>query len=107
MRISKRLFGPAQLGNSTATKYTTPANTKAIVRRIYFNNPTGGAVTVTFGIGADAAGTRLLDAFSIAAGGSKEFWGPITLEAGEIIPAHANAAASVVMLIDGEEAVAG
>lgn len=106
-KINKRLYGPAQLTNSTATKYTVPASTRTIVRHIHLSNPTGGAVTVTLSIGADAAGTRLLDAYSMAAGAVVDLWGPYTLEAAEIIAAQASANTSIVITIDGEEQTIG
>jgi hypothetical protein len=107
MDTRKRLFGPAQLTNSTATKYTTPAGTKTVVKHIRVANPTGGAVTFTLGIGADAAGTRLYDAVSIPAGGSIEAFCMYVLEAAEIIAAHASAATSLVLTIDGVENTLG
>lgn len=106
-KINKRLYGPAQLGNTTATRYTTPALTRTIIRHIHLINPTGGAVTVTMSIGADAAATRFLDAYSLAAGASIDLYGPYTLEAAEILAAHASAATSIVAIVDGEEQTIG
>lgn len=102
-KINKRLYGPAQLPNSTGTRYTVPASTRTVVRHIHVSNPTGGAVDVTLSIGADGAGTRLWDGYSVATDSAVDFWGPYTLEAAEIIAAHASAATSLVMVIDGEE----
>jgi len=106
-KINKRLYGPAQLGNTTATRYTVPASTRAVIRHILLNNPTGGAVTVTASIGADAAGTRILDAYSIAAAARIDLWGPYTMEATEILAMHASAATSIVAVVDGEEQTVG
>lgn len=103
-KITKRLYGPAQLGGTTATRYTVPASTRTIVRSIRFINPEGGSSrTVTCSIGADAAGTRIRDAKTVAVGTEEIVWGPITLEAGEVIAAHASAATAVVCVIEGEE----
>lgn len=101
--ISKRLFGPAQLTNAAATKYTCPALTTAVIRRMRVSNPTGGAVTFTISIGADAAGTRLYDAVSVPAGGAVDIWGPFTLAAAEILQALASANTSLVLTVDGTE----
>ena len=60
----KRLAGPAQVSNAAATKYTAPA-AGAIVRHVRVSNPSGSPVTFTLSVGADAAGTRLFDAFSV------------------------------------------
>src|SRR5262245_3992215 len=86
-RIAKRLAGPAQVSNAAATKYTVPATTKTIVRHVHVSNPTGGAVTFTMSIGADAAATRLFDAYSIAAGSVLDHFCYYVLEAAEIIQA--------------------
>ena len=102
-KINKRLYGPAQLPNSTGTRYTVPASTRAVIRHIHISNPTGGSVDVTCSIGADAAGTRLLDGYPIATDTAVDLWGPYTLEAAEIFAAHAGSASSLVMVVDGEE----
>lgn len=106
-RIPKRLYGPAQLPNITGTRYTVPAATKTVVRHIHVSNPTGGAVTLTLSIGADAAGVRIFDAYSIASGAVLDHFGYYVLEAAEVIAAHASAATSLVITIDGDEIVLG
>lgn len=103
-KINKRLYGPAQLGNTTATRYTAPASTRAVIRQISISNPEGGSTrTYTFGIGADGASTRIRDAKTILAGETHVIYGPFTLEAAEIFAAHASAASALVMVVDGEE----
>lgn len=106
-KINKRLYGPAQLANTTGTRYTVPASTRTIIRHIHLSNPTGGAVTVTASIGADAAGTRFLDAYSVPAGAIVDLWGPYTMEAAEILAMNASAATSVNVIVDGEEQTIG
>jgi hypothetical protein len=112
-RIPKRLFGPAALTNAAATKYTVPANTKTIIRQIHLQNPSGAAVPVTVSIGADAAATRILDAYSLAAaavGEPDSVYDPpcyYVLEAGEVIQAFAGTTAVIVMTINGDECVLG
>lgn len=106
-KINKRMYGPAQLPNTTGTRYTVPASTRTIIRHIHLSNPTGGAVTVTASIGADGAGTRFLDGYSVAAGAAVDLWGPYTMEAAEILAMHASAATSVVAVVDGEEQTIG
>lgn len=67
-------------------------------------NPEGGSSrTYTCSIGADAAGTRIRDAKTIAAGVEHTIYGPLTMEATEVFAAHASAASAVVMIVDGEE----
>src|SRR5262245_54662538 len=106
-RTPKRLYGPAQLGNTTATRYTVPALTKTVIRSVQVSNPTGGAVTFTMGVGADAAGTRVFDAYSVAAGANLTFWMYLVVDAAEVVPAHASAATSIVMVINGDEITLG
>lgn len=106
-RIAKRLYGPAQLTNAAATKYTVPALTKTIVRHIHVENPSGSAVTFTLSIGADAAATRLFDAYSIAAGSIIDHYCYYILEVAEIIQALAGTTLVLVITIDGDEIVLG
>ncbi len=100
---SKRLFGPALLTNAAATKYTCPASTVAVIRRMRVSNPSGGSVNFTLSIGADAAGTRLYDAVPIPAASYLDIWGPFTLAATEIIQAFGSTTSVLVLEIDGTE----
>lgn len=104
-RIAKRLAGPAQVSNAAATKYTTPAVTKTIVRHVHVQNPSASAVTFTMSIGADAAGTRIFDAFSIAANQVLDHFCMYVLEAAEVIQALAGTNNILVLTIDGEESI--
>lgn len=99
----KRLYGPAQLPNTTGTRYTVPASTKTKINLMEFSNPTGGAVTITFSIGADAAGTRLRDVYSIPAGSVYTIYPGYIMDAGEVLAIHASAATSIVCSVHGEE----
>jgi hypothetical protein len=100
---SKRLSGPGQLTNATVTKYTTPAGARAIVRHIHVSNPSGSAVTLTMSIGADAAGTRIFDAYSIAANSVFDHFCYYVLAAAEIIAAQAGTTLVLTLTIDGDE----
>ncbi len=106
-KTPKRLYGPAQLGSSTATRYTVPASTKTVIRKIEFSNPTGSPVTVTASIGADAAGTRFLDGYSIAAGGRYEHWCYRVMDASEILAINASSPSAVVCEVYGDEITLG
>jgi hypothetical protein len=103
----KRLYGPAQLTNAAATKYTCPALTKTRIRHIHVTNPTGSAVTFTMSIGADAAGTRIYDVFSIAAGDVLNDFGVYVVDAAEIVQAFASTTLVLNITIDGEEITLG
>ncbi len=101
--ISKRLAGPASLTTSAATKYTCPASTITTISRMRVSNPSGGALTFTLSIGADAASTRLYDGVSVPAGGAIDTRGPFTLAAGDVIQAFGSGTA-LVFEINGYEA---
>lgn len=102
-----RLAGPALLTNAAATKYTAPAGTVTIVQHIHVENPTGSAVTFTMSIGADAAATRIYDAFSIAAGGVLDVFCKYVLQPTEIIQALAGTTNVMTLTLDGQELTAG
>lgn len=102
MAKKARVYGPAQLGNTTATRYTVPAGQRLVVRHIHVSNPTGGSVDLTASIGADAAGTRIFDGYPIAADTVLDHFCYYVLEAAELIAAHASAATSLVMTVDGD-----
>jgi hypothetical protein len=106
-RIAKRLAGPAQVSNAAATKYTVPALTKTIVRHVHVQNPSGAAVTFTMSIGADAAATRLFDAYSIAAGAVLDHFCYYVIDVAEIIQALAGTNNILTLTIDGDEIVLG
>lgn len=106
-RIPTRMAGPAQVSNAAATKYTVPALTKSIMRHIHVQNPSGAAVTFTMSIGADAAATRIFDAYSIAAGAVFDHFCYYVLSAAEIVQAFAGTNLILTLTIDGDEIVLG
>lgn len=106
-RIATRLAGPAQVSNAAATKFTVAANEKVIVRHIHIQNPSGSAVTFTASIGADAAGVRLFDAYSIAANSILDHFCYYILEETEIFQALAGTNLILVLTIDGDRSVLG
>lgn len=101
-RTATRIVGPAQVATGPTTIYTAPALTKVVTRRIHVMNPSGSAVTFTLTIGADAAGTRVLGAYSIAAGAVYIEYGPMTIDAAEIITASAGTNNILVLTIDAD-----
>ena len=105
-RLPKRLAGPAAVTTTAATKYTVPASTQTIVRHIHVSNTSVGALTFTMSIGADAAGTRIFDAYSIAAGQVLDHYCYYIMVAAEVIQALGSGTA-LVLTIDGDEYSAG
>lgn len=106
-RSATRLHGPALVSNAAATKYTTPAGTKTIVRHVHVQNPSASAVTFTMSIGADAAGTRIFDVFSIAAGTVFDHFPYYVLSAAEVLQAFAGTNNILTLTIDGDELTLG
>jgi len=110
---AKRLFGPAQITNAAATKYTVPASTKTILRHIHVENPSAAAVGFTMSIGADAAGTRLYSAYSIPAAAAGQpasvldIFCYYVLDAAEIIQAFGSTTNILVLTLDGTELTPG
>lgn len=100
-----RLAGPAQLSATAATKYTVPTGLRTLLRYIHFYNADTTARVVTLSIGADAAGTRIYDAYSIPAGSPYAVWCYIALEAAEIVQAFADVANKVTLTLGGDEGV--
>lgn len=98
----KRMVGPKQLASSTTVEYTSPA-TGAVVRHIILSNPGTTDRTVTIGIGADAAGTRIWDAYTIPAGTVFSWPVNIVLGNAEDFRMHCSAATAVVATVSGVE----
>jgi hypothetical protein len=106
--IAKRVYGPAAVATGPATVYTVPASTRTIVRHIHLQNPSGSIVTFSLSVGADAAGTRLWDAFSVPAAAAgeresvKDFFVYLPLEATEVIQLKAGTNNILVITINGD-----
>ena len=74
-----------------------------MVRYLHVSNPTVSPVNFTLSIGANAAGTRLFDAFPIPAGTVYErhvYW---VLTAAEIIQALAGTNNVITLTLSGDE----
>ena len=112
-RTPKRLDGPALIATGPTTVYTVPALTKTILRHVHIQNPTGSAVTYTLSIGADAAGTRLFQTFSIPAAAAgvtdsvrDHFWYQV-MDAAEILTVSAGTNNAITITISGDEITLG
>ena len=103
----KRLAGPLLVNNAVTTRYTVPASTKTVIRKIHVFNNSGSTATLTVSIGADAAGTRILDAIPLLTLTSYDFWGPYTMDAAEILQTNAGTTNVLNMTIDGDEITLG
>ena len=106
-RLATRPFGPALLTNSAATKVTVPSNEKLNITRLHVSNPTVSTVDFTMSVGADAAGTRMFDAYPIPPDTVLSFPMDLTLEEAEIIQAFASTTSVLVMELEGARLVLG
>lgn len=104
--IQKRLYGPAQPTTIAATLYTVPTGKKTTLELIHVANTTGTAATLTLSIGADAAATRLLSAFSIPANGILTLPGAWSLIAAEIIQGLQGTSGALTVVLNGTETTA-
>lgn len=102
---NKRLFGPGQITNAAVTKYTVPALTKTLVRHLHAYNQDAAQRTLTVSIGADAAGTRLFDAYPIAAKTPFDWYPFLVMDAAEIMQAYADVTLMVNLTANGTESV--
>lgn len=100
-KLEKRLYGPAALTGSAATKYTVPTSTKTMIKHVHVSNTTAAAAAFTLSLGTDAAGTRLFDAYSIPAGGVLDWFPYLPMVAAEILQAFGGTA--LVLEISGDE----
>jgi hypothetical protein len=109
----KRLYGPALIATGPTTVYTVPALTKTRIKHLHLQNPSGSPVTFSLSVGADAAGTRLWDAYSIPAAAAgvtdnvRPIWTDIVLEAAETIQLKAGTTNILTITVVGEELTLG
>lgn len=106
-RIPNRFHGPSALSNSAATKLTVSANEAAIIRHIHVSNTSAGAVNFTASIGTDAAGTRIFDAYPIAASTVLDHWCYYVLQETETMQALGSVNNQLVLTIDGDRITLG
>jgi hypothetical protein len=101
----RRVRGPAAVATGPTTVYTVGAGLRAVMRHIHVSNTSAGAVTFTMSIGADAAGTRIFDAYTIAAGAVLDHYCAYQLAAAEIVTVSAGTNNILVLTIDAEEEI--
>lgn len=106
-RIAIRLAGPALVSNAAATKFTVAASEKYIVKHIHVINPTGSAATFTASIGADAAATRIFDAYTIGSNSVFDHYCMYPMDAAEIFQAFSGTNNVLNLTISGERSVLG
>jgi hypothetical protein len=106
-RIPTRLHGPAQVSNAAATKLTVASNEKVVVRHIHVYNPGAGTVNFTASIGADAAATRIFDAYPVAEDVPLDHWCYYPMDEAEILQALGSVNNQLTLTISGDRIVLG
>lgn len=106
-RVPTRLAGPAQVSNAAATKYTNTSGESTIVRHVHVYNPGTGTVNFTMSIGADAAGTRIFDAYPVLEDVPLDHWCYYVLTGTETIQALGSTNNQLVLTIDGDRVLLG
>jgi hypothetical protein len=107
----KKIAGPAFIAAAATDIYTPPAATiYTIIRHIHIANVTAGAVTVSLFVGAtggSAAGTEILDAYSVAAHDVLDlFFSPgMKLLSTEFLSGLDGAGNALVITVMGEQVV--
>lgn len=101
-RADATFVQPVLLTAAAATYATSPAaGSKWIIRHIHFANEDSSARTVTFSIGADAAGTEIVKAKSIAANDVLDMYGIWEVPASTTLQALASVTSVVNMTVSG------
>lgn len=111
-KVVVNMAATAALATGAAgTKYTVPAGRLGILKHIRVQNPSGSSVAFTMSLGADAAGTRIYDAFLLTAAGTpgaiEDRFVYFVLAAGEVIQAFAGTNNILTLTLDGEEVILG
>lgn len=104
-----RLAGPAQLTTSATAVYTTPSDTKTIVKQIVLNNTSASAVAVTvylLPVSASAGASNAIVSALTVAPNSQVIWSAdLPLVTGEKISMLAATGAAVTYVLSGIEIV--
>lgn len=112
-RTPKRIVGPALIATGPTTVYTVPASTKTVLRHLHISNPTASPVTYSLSIGADAAGTRLYQTYSIPAAAAgvtdsvRDHWMYQVMDAAEILTLSAGTNNVLTATVSADEITLG
>ena len=112
-RTATRFHGPALIATGPTTVITVPALTKDIIRQIHISNPSASPVTFTLSVGADAAGTRLWETYSIPAAAAgvtdsiRDIFMYLVVDAAEIVTLSAGTNNILNITITGDRLTLG
>lgn len=106
-RTATQFLAPMQLAASTATLFTTATGPVAVIRHVHFYNADSVSRNVTICQGADAAASRVLDVFPIAAKTAYDYYCYWVVPSNTIISGFASAATIVTCEVSGDSLSAG
>ncbi len=107
----KRTVGPVALTNTLTTNVYNQGSALIydVLKWLYVCNKTGGAVTFSLWLGAtgaNAAGTELYNAVSVAANTTSTFYlGNLKMTSTDFLVGGASAATSLTLTLTGEQCV--
>lgn len=100
--MTRRIYGPALVATGPTTVYTAPTGIRAVLQTVVVSNPTASPVTFTLSIGADAAGTRVVSAVTIAANSITTLYPRVPVEPAEIVTVSAGTNNVLVVTLAAE-----
>lgn len=106
----KRLAGPVALSATLTTNVYNNASALIydVVRHIHVANKTGTAATFSLWVGAtgaNAAGTELFNAVSVAANSVYDWYGALKLVSTDFLVGGSGTATALTIVIEGEQNV--
>ncbi len=106
----KRTFGPVALSATLTTNVYNQASALIydVIKHIHVVNKTGSAATFTLYLGAtgaNAAGTELFVAQTVAANSSYDWYGNLKVSSTEFIVGGASAGTTLTITAEGEQFV--
>lgn len=108
--VLKRTVGPVALSNVLTTNVYNQGSALIydVIKHIHIANKTAGAVTFSLWLGAtgaNAAGTELFTAVSIAANGTFDYYCNLKMLSTDFLVGGASAGASLTITVEGEQLV--
>lgn len=108
----KRTFGPVALSATLTTNVYAGAGGSAliydVITHIRIVNKTAGAVTASLWLGAtgaNAAGTEVLNGYSVAANGVYDWYGRLKMTSTDFLVGGASAGTSLTITGEGDQYV--
>lgn len=103
----KRLAGPVAMSATLTTNIYNQASAVRydVIRHVHVVNKTAGPVTFSIWLGAtgaNAAGTELFNAYSVAAQSTYDWYGLLRMDSTDFLVGGASAGTSLTITIEGD-----